>query len=114
MEDIRVTVTGSEQEMDELETFCRKQGVMTERGLISAYDGVAVSVFALHAIARFEVLAQCIAAYGALRATRLRVSYVVPGKGRLTVTDYGFKAVAEVLRQTQELSFDRDGQGVQA
>jgi hypothetical protein len=113
MEDIRVTVSGSAQEMDELERFCRKHGVMTERGFISAYDGVAVSVLALHAIASFDVLAQCIAAYGAIPGAPLRVSYFVPGKGNRVVEDYSVETVAEVLRQTQELSFEREDQAKQ-
>ena len=108
MEDFRVTVTSSAQELDELERFCHRQGVVTERGLVSAYDGVAVSVFGLHAIGTFEVLAQCIAAYGAVQGSKLKVSYVVPGRGRLVAKDYSFKAIAKVLRQTQQLSFDRD------
>ena len=107
MEDFRVTVTGAPEELDELERFCSGRGIMTERGIVSAYDGVAVSGFALHATARLDVLAEGIAAYGAGQQPALRVRYFVPGRGNLIIADYSVATVAEVLRQTQELSFDR-------
>ena len=110
MDDFRVTVTGSAQEMDELERFCRKHGVVTERGLLSSYEGVAVTVFALHAIGSFNVVAQCIAEYGAAQGPGLKMSYVVPGKGHMKPAGYSFKAIAEVLRETQQLTFDRESE----
>ena len=39
MEGFRLTVTGSSEEMDVLELFCRQYGVLTERGVVSAYEG---------------------------------------------------------------------------
>ena len=35
-----------------LEEFCRKYGVATERGVVAAYEGVAVTLFALYITAR--------------------------------------------------------------
>jgi hypothetical protein len=108
MEDYRVTITGSTEEIEVLEQLWRSNGVATKRGIVSSYEGVAVTAFAIHATAPLEFLAQCIAAYGTVQGSPLTVSYFVPGKGRRIIKDYSLEAVADVLRQTQELCFERD------
>jgi hypothetical protein len=105
MNEFRVTVTGSADLLDGLETIFRTCGVVTERGMVSSYDGVAVSAPALHATASRDALARCISAYGIGQNTPYRVTYFVPGKGSQIVKDYSFKAIAEVLGQTEELCF---------
>lgn len=110
MEEFRLTITGAPTEIDALEGFCRERGVTTERGLVQVYEGIAVTVFALHVIGPFEVLAQCIAAYGANQKPPLKASYSVPKHGQRVVGDYSFEAVARVLRETGRLHFDRDNE----
>ena len=111
MNDLRLTITGPMDEIEALELFCRKSGVHTERGLVSSYAGVAVSALALHAIGSFDVLAQCLATYGTAHKPSLKVTYFITGKGQQAVKDYTFDAMAEVLRKTQELHFERDHGG---
>ena len=77
MEDFRFTVTGSSEEMDVLEQFCRQYGVVAERGVVSAYEGVAVVMFAVHITAQPDVLSQCISAY---RSSRKAVHPAVVGR----------------------------------
>ena len=108
MEDFRLTLTGPTDEMEELDQHLRKCGILTEHGLVSSYEGVAVSVFALHAIGRLEVLAQCIAEYGNAKKPRLKVSCFISGEGHRTLTDYTFAEVAEVLHATRELHIERE------
>ena len=108
MEDFRLTVTGATDEVEELEQYLRKCGVVTEHGLVSSYEGVAVSVFALYAIGTLEVLAQCVADHGSAKKPRLKVSYFISGKGQRTFKDYTFAEVAEVLRATRELHIERE------
>jgi hypothetical protein len=107
MEEFRLAITGAAGELDALEEFCREYGVATERGLVPAYEGIAVSGFALHVIGRFEVLAQCIAAYGKQNPP-LTASYCAPKKGHRVIGDYSFEAVARALHETGQLHFDRD------
>src|SRR5271169_3247579 len=111
MADIRLTITGPTGVMEELDQFFRKSGVLTESGLVSSYEGVAVTVFGLHAVGSLDVLAQCIAAYGNANKPSLKASYFIPGKGPQILKDFPFKAVAEVLRKTQELHIERDNPG---
>ena len=111
MEEFRLAVTGATDEIEALEEFCRQYGVMTECRVVSAYEGVAVTVPALHLLGRFEVLAQCIAAYGTTQKPPLKASYFVPQKGHRTVGDYSFEAVAGALRETDQLQLDRDSLG---
>ena len=107
MENFRVTATGAPEEMEDLEQHFRKCGLHTEHGLVSSYEGVAVTVFALHAVGRMEAVAQSVAEYGEARKGRLKVTYFASGKGRQTLEDYTFASVAAVLRETQELNFAR-------
>jgi hypothetical protein len=108
MEEFRLTITGATGEIEALEEFCRAHGITTERRLIQVYEGIAVNVFALQVIGRFEVLAQCIAAYGASQKPALKASYIVPKQGRRVMGDYSFEGVARALRETGQLHFDRD------
>jgi hypothetical protein len=103
MEDLRLTVTGSSEEMDMLEEFCRRYGVATERGVVSVYEGVAVTIFAVYITARLDVLSQCLAAYRNTRTAALKLTYYAPGKGTLVMEDFSPEAVAEVLRATDQL-----------
>ena len=98
MEEFRLTVTGSSEEMDVLEQFCRQCGVATERGVVSGYEGVAVTLYAVYITAGIDVLSQCIAAYRSARKAPLKLTYYVPGKGTLVVKDFSLKAVARILR----------------
>ena len=72
MEDFRLTVTGSSEEMCLLEEFCRNYGVATERGVVSAYEGVAVTLFAVYITAPIEIVSQCVVATAALEKHPLR------------------------------------------
>ncbi len=107
MENFRVTATGAPEEVEELEQHFRKCGLLTEHGLVSSYEGVAVTVFALHAVGRMEAVAQCLAEYGEARKGRLKVTYFAPGKGQQTVKDYAYASILAVLKETQELNFAR-------
>jgi hypothetical protein len=106
MGDFRFTVTGSSEEMDVLEQFCRKYGVATERGVVSAYEGVAVTLFAVYITARFDVLCQCISDYRSSRKASLKVTRFAPGKGTLAVEDFSPDGVAKVLRATDQLHIE--------
>ena len=103
MDDFRLTVTGSSEEMDVLEQFCRKYGVATERGVVSAYEGVAVTMFAVYITARFDVVCQCFSAYLDTRKAPLKVTYFAPGKGTLVLADFSLDAVANILCATDQL-----------
>ena len=103
MDDFRLTVTGSSQEMDVLEQFCREYGVATERGVISAYEGVAVIMFAVHITARFDVVCQCFFAYLDARKAPLKVTYFAPGRGTLVMEDSSLDGVANTLCATDQL-----------
>src|ERR1019366_5381239 len=70
-------VTGSSDVMDVLEQFCRNYSVAAERGVVSAYEGVAVTMFAVYLTARLDVLSQCISAY---RSSRKAVHPAVVGR----------------------------------
>jgi hypothetical protein len=114
MEDFRLTITGPDAEMEELEQYCRKCGVLTEHGLVSSYAGVAISVYAVHAIGRQEVLAQCIADFANTKKSAFKVTYFISGKGHQTIKKCTFEAVAEILGKTRELHFEaekKDAQG---
>jgi hypothetical protein len=108
MNEFRVTLTGSADLLDALETLFRTCGVVTERGVVSSYDRVAVSAPAVHAVASRDVLARCISAYGVGQKAPHKVTYFLPGKGFHTVKDYSFNAIAEVLGQTEELCLEYD------
>jgi hypothetical protein len=103
MEDFRLTVTGSSEEVDALEQFCRKYGVATERGVVSACEGVAVIEFAVYITARFDVVCQCISAYLDVRKAPLKVTYSAPGKGTLVMEDFSPEGVAHIMRATDQL-----------
>ena len=103
MEDFRLTVTGSSEEMDVLEEFCRKYGVATTRGVVSAYEGVAVTLFAVYIAARLDILCQCLAAYRVTRKTSLKVTYFVPDAGTRVMDDFSPDGVAAILRATNQL-----------
>ena len=106
MEDFRLTVTGSSDEMDVLEQFCRNYSVAAERGVVSAYEGVAVTMFAVYLTARLDVLSQCISAYRSSRKAPLKVTYYAPGKGTLIVVDFSPDGVATILRATDQLHIE--------
>jgi hypothetical protein len=106
MEDFRLTVTGSSQEMDVLEQFCRRYGVATRRGVASAYEGVAVTLFAVYITTRMDILCQCIAAYRDARKAPLNVTYFAPGKGTLVVQDFSPEGIAKILRATDQLHIE--------
>ena len=106
MEEFRLTVTGSSEEMDVLEQFCRKYGVVTERGVVSAYEGVAVTMFAVYISAPFDIVSQCISAYRGTRRAPLKVTYFAPGKGTLVLADFSLDAVANILCATDQLHID--------
>jgi hypothetical protein len=108
MEGFRLTVTGSSEEMDVLEQFCRNYGVATERGVVSAYEGVAVTLFAVYITAQFDVICQCISAYRSARKAPLKVTYYAPGKGTLLVADFSPDGVAIILRATDQLHVEND------
>ena len=103
MEDFRFTVTGSSEEMDVLAQFCREYGVATERGVVPAYEGVAVTLFAVYITAASEAVSQCLAAYLSARKAPLKVSCFVAGKGTLVVEDFSLEGLAKVLRATGQL-----------
>jgi len=103
MDQFRLTVTGSSEEMDGLEAFGRNYGVATERGVVSDYEGVAVTLFAVYLTAASEVVAQCIAAYLSARQAPLRITYFVPGQGNRVARDFSLNGVAETLRATDKL-----------
>jgi len=103
MKHFRLTVTGTSDEMDVLEQFCRNYGVATERGVVSAYEGVAVTLFAVYITAAIEIVAQCIVAYRSARKAPLKVTYFVPGKGTLVVEDFSLNAVTKILGATDQL-----------
>ena len=103
MEEFRLTVTGSSEEMDALDAFCRNYGVATERGVISAYEGVAVTLFAVYITAALELVSQCIAAYHSARTAPLKITYYVPGRGTLVAQDFSLIGVATLLRATDQL-----------
>jgi hypothetical protein len=103
MDAFRLTVTGSSREMDTLEAFCRNHDVATERGVVSAYEGVAVTLFAVYITAAIETISQCLATYHGARNTPLRVTYYLPGKGTLVVQDFSPTAIAKVLGATDQL-----------
>jgi hypothetical protein len=106
MEDFRLTITGSSEEMDLLEEFCRNYGVVAERGVVSAYEGVAVTLFAVYITAPIEIVSQCVAAYHSARKAPLKVTCFLPGKGTLPVEDFSLKGVAEILRATGQLHIE--------
>jgi hypothetical protein len=108
MEDFRLTVTGSSEEMDVLELFCRQYGVLTERGVASGYEGVAVTLFAVYITAGIDVLCQCISAYRRAREASLKVSCFVPGRGTLVTEDFSPEALANLLRATGHLHIEND------
>ena len=103
MEDFRLTVTGSSEEMDVLELFCRQYGVLTERGVASGYEGVAVTLFAVYITAGIDVLCQCISAYRGTRKAPLKVTYYAPGQGTLVMEDFSPEGVAKVLQAADQL-----------
>ncbi|MGD0261424.1 MAG: hypothetical protein ABSD29_16540 [Verrucomicrobiota bacterium] len=106
MEDFRLTVTGSSEEMCLLEEFCRNYGVATERGVVSAYEGVAVTLFAVYITAPIEIVSQCVVAYRSARKAPLKVTFFVPGKGTLLVEDFSLNGLAELLRATGQLHIE--------
>ena len=106
MEDFRLTVTGSSDEMDVMEQFCRNYSVAAERGVVSAYEGVAVTMFAVYLTARFDVLSQCISAYRSSRKAPLKVTYYAAGRGTLVMEDFSPEGVAGVLRATDQLHIE--------
>ena len=106
MDQFRLTVTGSSEEMDVLEQFCRGCAVVTERGVISAYEGVAITLFAVYITAAFEAVSQCIAAYRKARTEPLKVTYDIPGRGTLIVRDFTPDGLAYVLRATDQLHLE--------
>jgi hypothetical protein len=108
MEEFQLTVTGSSEEMDVLEQFCRKYGVATSRGVVSAYEGVAVTLFAVYITARFDIVCQCMSAYRGSRKAPLKVTYYAPGKGTLVVEDFSPDGVAHILRVTDQLHIEND------
>jgi hypothetical protein len=108
MEDFRLTVTGSREEMDVLQEFCRNYGVATERGTVSAYEGVAVVMFAVYITALLDVLSQCISAYRGARKAPLKVTYFVKGQGTLVMEDFSPDGVAKVLGATDQLQIEND------
>ena len=103
MEIFRLTVTGTSEEMNVLEEFCRNYGVATKRGVVSAYEGVAVTLFAVYITAPIEVVSQCIAAYRNAREAPLKTTYYVPDKGTLVVEDFSLNGIAKILRATDQL-----------
>jgi hypothetical protein len=103
MEDFLLTVTGSNEEMDVLEEFCRKYGVAPKHGVVSSYEGVAATMFAVYITAQFDIVCQCIAAYRGTRKAPLKVTHYAPGKGTLVLEDFSSESVAKVLRTTDQL-----------
>ena len=103
MEDCRLTVTGSSQQMDALDQFCREYGVATARGVVSAYEGVAVTLFAVYITAPPDALCQCVSAYFGGRTEPLEVTYFAPGKGTRVIQDFSPDGVATVLGATDQL-----------
>jgi hypothetical protein len=103
MDDFRLTVTGSSEEMDVLEQFCSEYGVATERGVVSAYEGVAVTMFAVCITTGIDVLCQCLSAYRTTRRAPLKVTYFASGKGTLVMQDFSPAGVAKILRTTDQL-----------
>jgi len=106
MDQFRLTVTGSSEEMDVLEAFCRDYGVATERGVLSTYEGIAVTLFAVYITAAIEIVSQCIAAYHTARAAPLRVTYFVPGQGTVVAKDFSLNGVTQTLRATNQLHIE--------
>jgi hypothetical protein len=106
MNDFRVTLTGPAYLLDALEAVFRTCGIATERGLESSYDGVAVSVPALYAVASREVLARCISAHRLQEKAPHKVTYFVSGKGSRVIQDYSAPAIAAALAQAQHLSYE--------
>jgi hypothetical protein len=94
--------------MDLLEQFCRQYGLATERGVVSAYEGVAVTLFAVYVTAQLEVLAKCVAAYRGSRKAPLKVTRYVPGRGTVVVDDFSLDGVAAILRDTDQLHVEND------
>ena len=101
-------MTGSSQEMNVLEEFCRKHEVAVKRGVVSAYEGVAVTLFAVYITGTIEVIAQCIAAYRGARNEPLKVTCYVPGRGTMVVEDFSVNGVAKVLQTTDQLHVEND------
>jgi hypothetical protein len=110
MGEFRVAVTGGTEEIDALEQFCVERGLESERGVVSEYEGVAVSVLALFVSGTFEEVVQGIAAYGASQPPPFNARYFVSQKGHQVIKDYRLETVAEVLSQTEQLHFDRYSQ----
>ena len=106
MEQYRLTVTGSSEEMDVLEQFCREHAVATERGVVSAYEGVAITLFAVYITVAFEAVSQCIAAYRNARTEPLKATYFIPGRGTLILGDFTPDGLANLLQATDQLHLE--------
>jgi hypothetical protein len=86
--------------VDALEQFCRQTGLSTERGLVSGYEGVAVTLFAVYIIAGLEVVARCLAGYHTTRQPSPKVTYFTQATGNVVVQDFSPEGIAKVLRTT--------------
>jgi hypothetical protein len=106
MDVLRLTITGSSDEIDLLEQFGRQYGLSFERGVVSSYEGMAITLIALHFTAPVEILAQFLAAYHAARQAPLRGTYFLPGKGEVFVRDFTLTGIAAVLRLTAQLHLE--------
>ena len=101
----RLKITGSFKEQAVLEQFCRLHGVRTERAVVTEYEGVAVTVLALYVSGSTDGLSRCLADFRCAR--RLSpVSYVVPGRGQVSVADHSAEGMAKVLRETEDLHLE--------
>ena len=108
MNTVRITVTGSDKTISELEAFLRKEGIHVEKVAEFANDvaTAAVLLAALSIIAKSDVIPKCIAAFRTSRKPMVRFTRFVEGKGFVEFESYDPDAVSKVLSQTAEIHIE--------
>ena len=87
-------VTGSENELAELEEFLRQQNISCERGGVGANEGGKI-LAALFIFSAFNVFPKCITAY--MKAKKRRIKVFIEDKGFFELENYTAEDLEKIL-----------------
>jgi hypothetical protein len=103
MNAVRITITGSDKTISELEAFLREEKIQVEKGAVAVNDATTIGLSVLYIIAKFDVIPKCITAFRASRKATIRFTRFVEGKGFEEFESYDPDAVSKVLAQTNDI-----------
>src|ERR1017187_7609237 len=103
MDTFRLTITGSDALIDELQEFCRKQGIQAERVYAIANDVTTPVLAALLIIAQFDVIPKCITAFRKNRKRPAKFTRFIEGRGFEEFEGYSADEVTQIISETDTI-----------